>query len=207
MASAVEGISARWVVMPGPALASLLGENAVQGLLDRLGLGGKRPTVVRPMPVHVSMPLREAISGHVAGAARKLYAQARVLDYLVTLLAHVSSDTDLHKEHGQRNRIRELHDYLLQLEGSLPTLSDLAEQFRLPARRLNEGFVAEFGTSVYNFMTDHRLKQAHATILASNTPLKTLAARLGYSHVNHFIAAFKRKFGYPPGCLRKRSET
>jgi len=34
--------------------------------------------------------------------------------------------------------------------------------------------------------------------------MKVLAARLGYSHVNHFIAAFKKKFGYPPGSLRKK---
>jgi hypothetical protein len=61
----------------------------------------------------------------------------------------------------------------------------------------------EYGASVYNFVTDHRLNQVHASIIASTTPLKTLAARLGYSHVNHFIVAFKRKFGYPPGSLRK----
>ena len=196
----------RSVVMPGAVLASLLGEDAAQNLLVQLGLGGPRHTVVRPVPAHVSIPLREAIAGHVTGAARKLYAQARVLDYLVALLAHVSSDTDIRKEYGQRKRIHELHDHLLQLEGSLPTLSDLAKQFGLSARRLNEGFVAEYGTSVYNFVTDHRLKLAHASILSSTTPLKTLAARLGYSHVNHFIVAFKRKFGYPPGSLRRQKQ-
>ena len=193
----------RSVVMPGAVLSSLLGEEAAESLLERLGLRGKRPTVVHPMPAHVGIPLREAIAGHVSGAARKLYAQARVLDYLVSLLAHVSSDTDIRKEHSQRKRIHDLHDQLLHLEGRLPTLSELAKQFGLPARRLNDGFIAEYGTSVYNFLTDHRLKQAHASILASTTPLKTLAARLGYSHVNHFIVAFKRKFGYSPGSLRK----
>lgn len=194
----------RSVVMPASVLTTLLGESAVQGLLERLGLRGKRPTVVRPIPAHISIPLREAISGHVSGAARKLYAQARVLDYLVALLSHVSSDTDILKEHRQRKRIHDLHDQLLLLEGRLPTLSELARQFDMPARRLNEGFMAEYGMSVYNFVMDHRLKQAHAAILASTTPLKTLAARLGYSHLNHFIVAFKRKFGYSPGNLRKK---
>jgi AraC-like DNA-binding protein len=27
--------------------------------------------------------------------------------------------------------------------------------------------------------------------------------RLGYAHVNHFIAAFKRKYGYPLGQQRR----
>ncbi|NTW85245.1 MAG: AraC family transcriptional regulator, partial [Holophagaceae bacterium] len=33
--------------------------------------------------------------------------------------------------------------------------------------------------------------------------MKALAANLGYSHVNNFIYAFKKKFGYPPGSVRK----
>jgi AraC-like DNA-binding protein len=33
--------------------------------------------------------------------------------------------------------------------------------------------------------------------------MKVIAERLGYSHVNHFITALKRKFGYPPGSVRK----
>ena len=193
----------RSVIIPNEALTALLGEDAAQSLLDRLGLGGKRPTVVRPVSAHVSTPLREALSGHVSGTARKLYAQARVLDYLVALLAHLSSDKEIRKEHGHRTRVRELHGFLLHLEGRLPTLGELAKQFGLPAKRLNEGFIAEYGMSVYNFVTEYRLKQAHASILASTTPLKTIATRLGYSHVNHFIVAFRRKFGYSPGSLRK----
>jgi AraC-like DNA-binding protein len=33
---------------------------------------------------------------------------------------------------------------------------------------------------------------------------RSAATRLGYSHVNHFISAFKRKFGYSPGSLRRK---
>jgi AraC-like DNA-binding protein len=54
-------------------------------------------------------------------------------------------------------------------------------------------------------MTDHRLAQAHALLQTEQISMKVLAARLGYSHVNHFIAAFRKKFGYPPGSLRKKT--
>jgi AraC-like DNA-binding protein len=187
-------------------LRSLLGEDAAQDLLDSLGLGATRPTVVRPVPLHVSAALRDAMSGQFIGSARKLYAQARVLDYLAALLRHVSAKNAVRTERSHRTRIQELHDSLLNLEGRMPTLSDLAREFGISARRLNAEFVAEYGQSIFNFVTDHRLEQAHASLLAGATPLKVLAARLGYSHVNHFIAAFKRKFGYPPGSLRKQSD-
>ena len=194
----------RSVVMPQSVLDWLLGADLSADLLRCLDLAALRPTAVHAMPSHVSANLLGAMSDHVSGQARKLYAQARLLDYLVALLAHVSNDKTIRKERQHKGRIRDLHDHLVHLEGRLPTLGDLAKQFDLPARRLNEEFVAEYGTSVYNFMTDYRLKDAHASILASKTPLKIIAARLGYSHVNHFINAFKRKFGYPPGSLRRK---
>ena len=200
------GISSemRSVVIPDAMLRALLGDDVTQDLLDALGLTDRRPTVVRPLPLNVGTPLREAMSGQFIGSARMLYAQARVLDYLVGLIQHVAANGSVSKEHSHGKRIRELHDYLTQLEGRLPTLSNLAKEFGLSARRLNEEFTAEFGQSVFSFMTEYRLTQAHASLQTNATPMKILADRLGYSHVNHFITAFKRKFGYPPGSLRKR---
>lgn len=193
----------RSVVVPDTMLRALLGEDAAQNLLDGLGLHDDRLTVVRPVPLHISAPLREAMSGQFTGSARKLYAQAKVLNYLAGLIRHVAADKGVTKERSHRKRIRELHEYLIQLEGRLPTLSDLAQEFGLSARRLNEEFTAEFGQSVYSFMTEHRLTQAHASLQTNVMPMKLLADRLGYSHVNHFITAFKRKFGYSPGSLRR----
>jgi AraC-like DNA-binding protein len=195
----------RSVIMPDAMLRSLLGEAAGQHLLDSLGLGEARPTVVRPMPAHVSAPLRAAMSDQYFGAARKLYAQARVLDYLASLYCHVSADLAGRAERPHHERIQALHHHLTHLEGRMPTLSDLAGEFGLPARRLNAEFTAKYGQSIFCFVINHRLELAHASLSSSALPMKVLAARLGYSHVNHFITAFKRKFGYPPGSLRKKS--
>ena len=194
----------RSLIMPLSMLRSFFGDAATQHLCDTLGLGDSRPTVVRPMPLHVSAPLREAMSGQYAGTTRKLFAQARVLDYLAVLHHHVSAEHAAPKERYHHKRIQELHHHLIHLEGRMPTLSNLASDFGLSARRLNEEFLKTYGKSIFNFLTDHRLEQAHASLLAGDTPMKVLAARLGYSHVNHFISAFKRKFGYPPGSLRRR---
>lgn len=47
------------------------------------------------------------------------------------------------------------------------------------------------------------MQQAHEAILKSDVALKQLSERLGYSHVSNFSAAFKQRFGYAPGSLRK----
>ncbi len=64
---------------------------------------------------------------------------------------------------------------------------------------------AEYGQSTFSHMTGQRLAQAHALLSTDSVPMKLLAARLGYSHVNHFISAFKKRFGYPPGSVRRKA--
>jgi AraC-like DNA-binding protein len=57
---------------------------------------------------------------------------------------------------------------------------------------LNEEFAAEYGQSIYAFITEQRLTATQTAILSSAIPLKSLAARLGYSHANHFGAVSKK---------------
>jgi AraC-like DNA-binding protein len=192
------------VVIPLSTMKTMLSEPVVDSLLKRLGLSPECQTVVFPMPAHVTAPLRNAMSDHFTGAARKLYAQARILDYLAGLINFTLSDNLLGPTPVPDKKIDSLHHHLISLEGSIPTLLDLAKEFGVSARRLNSDFAAKFGQSIYNFVTDHRLTQAHAALLSEPVPLKTLAKRLGYSHVNNFSAAFKKKFGYRPGSLRRR---
>jgi AraC-like DNA-binding protein len=194
----------RSLVIPDTMFRSLLGDSIAEQLVAALDLGRARPTTVRPMPLHVSASLRDAMSAQYSGDVRRLYAQARVLDYLASLYCHVARDQAARKEGSHLKQIQDLHHHLIHLEGRMPTLNELAHQFGLSARRMNEEFSEEYGMSIFNFVTDHRLKLAHAAMVTGGTPMKVLAARLGYSHVNHFIAAFKRKFGYSPGSLRKR---
>ena len=191
------------VVVPDGAMRTLLGEESVETLLNRLGLSPERPTVVLPMPPHVSAPLRDAMSGQFVGAARKLFAQARILDYFGGLLNFVLSNDPAPSQPPSDRKMEELRHHLVNLEGRMPTLIELAKEFGASARRLNTDFTAKYGTSIYGFVTEHRLALAHALLLSEPISMKTLATRLGYSHVNHFSAAFKKRFGYPPGSLRR----
>ncbi len=192
------------VVVPYGVMETLLGEEGTADLMSRLGLNNECQATVIPMPLNVSAPLRDAMSDQFTGAARKLFAQARILDYLAGLLNFVLSDDQAPSKPDSERKIAELHHYLSNLEGQMPTLIDLAKEFSTSARRLNTDFTAKYGQSIYSFVTEHRLIQAHAILMSEPIPMKTLAARLGYSHVNHFSAAFKKRFGYPPGSLRRK---
>ena len=103
-------------------------------------------------------------------------------------------------------RARAIHQQLINTKGKLPTVEELAAQYSCSVRTLNEEFAAEYGQPIYAYMIEYRFNQAHAAIQNTQTPLKTIAENLGYTHVNHFNAAFRKRFGYPPGMLRKKEE-
>lgn len=197
------------VLLGETVLAELMGSNLAEQLILKLASGSTHRTVVRAIPAHVTAPLLDAMSAHFIGPTRQLYAQAKVLEYLAGLSSHFCNETpDNHdrrrSERRHRARVQELHEYLVRLEGNVPTSSELAENFGLSVRQLNSEFAAEYGKSIFAYTTDLRLEQAFADLQNSATPMKSIAARLGYSHVNHFITAFKRKFGISPGKVRSR---
>jgi AraC-like DNA-binding protein len=195
----------RSVVISHATLAGLLGEAEADMLINGLGLSRSRPAVVRSMPAFVSMALRDPGIARFSGPALRLFGQAKVLEYLAVLYSVVTDDTPAKPQPRHANRLRQLHDQLLAAEGRLPTLSELAVEYGLSARTLNAMFTAMYGEPIVKFITHQRLQQAHAALLETTVPIKALAVRLGYSHVNHFSIAFKRKFGYPPSALRRGS--
>ena len=194
----------RSVFISESVLQSLVGDETSALLREKLGLNGQTKSVVVPMPPHLSAPLKEAMSEQYAGPTRRLFAQAKTLEYLGGLVNFLHADNKTTPLRRHVAKVRELKDHLLSLEGRLPTLNELAKDFGLSSKRLNGEFSAEFGESIFAFVTAHRLEQAHSALLESAVPMKVISERLGYSHVNHFITAFRKKFGYSPGTLRKK---
>jgi len=187
-------------------LNQLIGAVLGDSLLARLSIAPLPSIAVRAVPLHVSQLLVNAISHLFVGQTRKLYCQAKLLEYLAALVHHVCGSTVGGPEPNQqaKQRARDIHDKMLAFEGRFPTLDELAQQYGRSAKLLNEEFEAEFGQSIYSFFTDHRLSQAHTALQHSEISIKQLAAKMGYGHVSNFTIAFKRKFGYPPGSVRKR---
>jgi len=189
------------------SLSELIGADLAQQLLVGLGLDAPPVVKVLPIPLHVSAPLRACISPVFQGVLKKVFAQSKVLEYLCQLSAYIGMRALVipqAKPGSKRSRVHELHDWLLKQDGKVPTLDEMAVRFGMSARWLNDEFTLEYGQTIYAFITDRRLTSAHVALRECDVPIKNLAQRLGYSHVSHFTTAFKKKFGYPPGSLRRK---
>ena len=194
------------LAMSRTMLNQLIGVDLADSLLAHFSLTTLPSITVRAVPLHVSQLLVNAGSPMFTGQTRKLYCQAKLLEYLAALVQHAcggSLSSAPEPNHQAKARARDIHSKLLVYEGKFPTLDDLAKEYGRSAKLLNDEFCAEFGQSIYSFFTDHRLSHAHAVLQSSKISIKQLAAKLGYAHVSNFTIAFKRKFGYPPGSLRK----
>ncbi len=187
-------------------LQILLGEGETVTLLEALGLASMPALAVRAIPRQINAPLHHAMSKSLAGPAQKLYAQAKVLEYLSGLSEHLCLGNVREVQPGnKRVSVAACHDYLLGLEGKLPSLLSLGQMFQLSVKHLNAGFKDAYGESIYSFHTARQLHHARQALLQTDVPMKELAHRLGYSHVNNFIAAFRNRFGHSPGSLRKQA--
>jgi AraC-like DNA-binding protein len=83
-----------------------------------------------------------------------------------------------------------------------PSLSKLAQWEGVSDPTLQHGFKALFKTTVVGYLKQQRLEQAERLLRLGDYTVAELANLVGYGHLGHFAAAFKRKFGMTPSqCL------
>jgi AraC family transcriptional regulator, transcriptional activator of the genes for pyochelin and ferripyochelin receptors len=79
-----------------------------------------------------------------------------------------------------------------------PSPVDLAKLVHLSERKLQKGFRELFGTTVFGYLHSYRMEQAKLLLCDHDTSIATVANAVGYAHLGHFAAAFKKKFGVTP---------
>ncbi|WP_417784195.1 helix-turn-helix domain-containing protein [Terasakiella pusilla] len=194
------------LTVPISSLMLLIGEETTDKLLLFLGLGETGLASIKQIPMRITQILKSAVNPHLTGSMKQLYCQAKALEYLCELVELMEkSETNPCGAGDGAVIISDMHDKLIDHVGRLPNLAELAEEYNVPARTLNARFQKQYGLPISQYITKIRMEKAHNIIRNHSVPLKVVADKLGYSHVNHFITAFKREFGYPPGRLRKQA--
>jgi len=89
---------------------------------------------------------------------------------------------------------------LMQAEGMLPSLEQLAASFHLTSRTLRR-HLAAVGVSYRNLLEEVRMTRA-VRYLQANLPVQKVADLLGYADPSNFTRAFRRWTGHPPSFYR-----
>ena len=186
-------------------LQGLLGAAIARRMLETLGIEAVPSSCVAKIPRRISAILHACMPDHLTGEIGILYAQAKILEFFCELAGWLDSLTEPPQlKHSDQEMLRQLHEELSELAGgNVPTLNELSKRYGRSGRILNQGFTELFGCSIFVYICEQRLVQAHEALMTTDAPMKAIAMNLGYTHVNNFINAFRKKFGYTPGSLRK----
>ena len=90
-------------------------------------------------------------------------------------------------------------------EKDITSLKKLALEFGTNEYKLKRGFKEFFGMTVFRFLKNERLMNAHLSIRNTNEQFKNIAKMNGFRNASHFTKEFRSRYGYTPRQLRKNS--
>jgi AraC-like DNA-binding protein len=109
-----------------------------------------------------------------------------------------------HKRLSTRDRhcLTSLHARITQHPAEPYSLTALAKEAAMSPSSLRQKFRACYGCTLFDYIRQVRLEQAHASLRQGHSVQHT-AHRCGYRHASNFSSAFKRHFGVSPHELQR----
>lgn len=140
----------------------------------------------------------------VAEPLRRLFLAGKALELAALALDEIVGRPEKRPSRlpaRTREQIRAARDMLVGSMQDPPSLAELARAVGLNPTKLTSAFRSEFGTSVFGYLQEHRLQQAHALIAHGEASVAEAAFRVGYTPA-HFSSLFRKRFGVPPSSIR-----
>lgn len=159
----------------------------------------------------VDMPLQniinEALNCRFTGRLKKLFLLSKAIELLVyqaeKFNLKASSGKQIIKTKTDKEKILAARDLVLQNIISPPSLSEISKEIGLNEYKLKKGFKETFKTTVFGYLSEHRLDMARKLLLDTSQTAGEIAFELGYASPQHFNNAFKKKFGAAPNSFRQ----
>jgi AraC-like DNA-binding protein len=95
-------------------------------------------------------------------------------------------------------RLYAASEILTQRANDPPSLLELARQVGLNDYKLKQGFLQVFGTTVFGFLHDYRLKRSQQLLISGEMSVTQVAHTVGYASLPSFSKAFRKKYGSSP---------
>jgi len=159
---------------------------------------------VRPADAPVRALALQMADCPVGEALRPLYLAGKALELGALVLDRMLGERPPRPARLNprlREQVHTVRDLLLEAVQEPPSLAELARLSGLNPTKLTAAFRAEFGTSVFEYLQEHRLQQAYAMIASGEANVAVAAFRVGYSPA-HFSGLFRKRFGIAPSALR-----
>ncbi|GLK96657.1 regulatory protein PchR [Achromobacter xylosoxidans] len=143
----------------------------------------------------------------VQGALRRMYLSGKALELAALALGALQPAQPVAPARGlTRADLERLHlarDLVAANLQDPPSLPELARRAGVNVNKLTNGFRKLFGQSVYAFVRERRMEQAHVLLAEGAYTVSEAAYACGYTD-SHFTKAFVRRYGVLPSSLTPR---
>ncbi|PIE70948.1 MAG: hypothetical protein CSA22_06000 [Deltaproteobacteria bacterium] len=164
-----------------------------------------------PSPMSASMSV---VAGQLfwcpyRGLARQWFYESKTLELMVLQFSQLSdafAQTATQKDilNGlEVEQIQTARNLLCKDLENPPSLFQLAKVVGLTHTKLNKGFKALYGTTVFGYLRQHRLEQSRLMLEAAQMSISEIAYATGFSSPSHFAKAFLAYFGVQPSSYLK----
>lgn len=139
-------------------------------------------------------------------ALKRMFLHSKTIEMLV-LQAEAFDKTltqkpTILKTQYDKERILFARDYLVKNIETPPSLTELSRIAGINEFKLKRGFKETFDLTVFQYLADVRLGIAQTDLQEGKKSATEIAMELGYSSVQHFSTAFKKKFGVSPNHVK-----
>lgn len=133
---------------------------------------------------------------------QSVYRDIKVAELLVLQLEEILFGNEAGGEAPLRDyelqRVYRVRDILRDNPGRRYTLLGLAHEVGTNDATLKKHFKQVLGCTVFSYLTSCRMETAKSLLASGQQTIAEIARHLGYKHVSHFSAAFRKYYGNSP---------
>lgn len=185
------------------------GNDALKRFAENIITG--KPMAFSETNLNIDLPIQTCIhailSCNYADSLKRMFFFSKTIEMLVLQAESFNRQfekKDVYVKHDyDKERILFARDYLIKHMEAPPSLPELAKVAGINEYKLKRGFKELFNQTAFAYLTDVRLELAKNDLLEGKKQATQIALDLGYSSLQNFSDAFKRKYGIRPGQVKR----
>lgn len=140
-----------------------------------------------------------------SAAMKSLYLESKMTELFLLQLQQnqvLTTGKSLTIRNAEKDKIQYAKQMIEIDADRFLTVSELAQLCEMTPRKLMSGFKALFNITVFQYVIEVKMLTARSLLMDTDKHINEIAWEVGYPNPQHFISAFKRRFGLSPGKMK-----
>ena len=153
------------------------------------------------------MVIHDILSTDANTVLNRFFISNKVIELFILQLKQIEKSikqiSDIRLSKRDIESLNFLKEYLDQNFSKKFTLESLAKLIGVNTSKLKYGYKELFNSSVFSYIRGKRMEKAKQMLSSLDHSVSEVSFLSGYKNPQHFSAAFKKHFGFPPSNLKK----